>query len=114
MSDLELKDGQEKNPAALLWPRRGPVSGPTLIVLSGVMRQPARGALACPLPCQPQSAHHQRLLDSSQSCWAAGEHEEAQRGGSLPCWPGSAGILFNIFKVNKIMTLRWNEVYHSA
>lgn len=79
MSDLELKDGQEKKPAAPLRPRGGPVSGLTLVVLSGVIRQPARGALACLLPWQPQSSHHQRLPDSSQSCWAAGEHEEAQR-----------------------------------
>lgn len=68
MSDLELKDGQEKKPAALLRPRGGPVSGPTLFVLSGDK--------SCPLG-QRRSVLSGGCWDSPQSHWAVGKGQEA-------------------------------------
>lgn len=55
MSDLQLKDGQgEKKASCPAAAMGGPVSGPTLFLLPGVIRRPACGARLGPW-CQPQA-----------------------------------------------------------
>lgn len=89
MSDLELKDGQEKKPAAPLRPRGGPVSGPTLFVLSGAIRQPARGARRA--HCAPGSrAAAGTAHGEAGEAWEAGEAGSAGAQPKASARPGAA------------------------
>ena len=116
MSDLELKDGQEKKkPAAPLRPRGGPVSGPTLFVLSGAIRQPACGALPGP-PCQPPvpappeaTGAARRAARLQVRVRKVGDRAAGHTGRGLRLDPHAAlGMLefsLNILKLRKVWTL---------
>lgn len=90
------------------------MSGPTLFVLSSVIRQPAHSGLSTPL-CRPWNLHSSGAGDGPQSHWAGGQGEEVgdqaagSSGRSLQLDPGlDSGVLefsLKILELQKFWTL---------